>query len=339
MRIGVLGPLEARADGRELALGSGRQRALLVFFVLHADEGASKERLIHALWGERPPASATKVLQGHISQLRRLLPPETIVTRSSGYVLRAVDTDAAEFERLLDEARVQEPREAAKTLRAALALWRGPALADVEYETWAQSAIARLDELRLVALEERIEADLRLGEGRRLVPELEALVAEHPLRERLRAQLMLALYRGGRHPEALAVYADGRRHLVEELGVEPGKPLRALHQAILRQDPLLDGAAQPKAAVEPARSAFVGRGPELAKLLAGLEDTLSGNGRIFLLVGEPGIGKSRLAEEVSRRAEARGVRVLLGRCWEAGGAPAYWPWVQALRTYVPCNRA
>src|SRR5919204_3426909 len=156
MRLGVLGPLEARADGHELALGSGRQRALLVLLALHADEVVSKERLIDALWGERRPASAGKVLQGHISQLRRLLPPETIVTRGSGYALRGVDTDAAEFERLLDEARIQEPREAAKTLRAALALWRGPALADVEYEAWAQSAIARLDDLRLVALEERI---------------------------------------------------------------------------------------------------------------------------------------------------------------------------------------
>jgi DNA-binding SARP family transcriptional activator/tetratricopeptide (TPR) repeat protein len=334
MRLGVLGPLEARADGHELALGSGRQRAVLVFLVLHAHEIVSKERLIDALWGERRPASAGKVLQGHVSQLRRLLPPETIITRGSGYALRGVDTDAAEFERLLDEARTQEPRDAATTLRAALELWRGPALAEVEDEAWAQTAIARLEELRLVALEERVEADLRLGEGSRLVPELEALVADHPLRERLRAQLMLALYRGGRQPEALEVYANGRRHLVEELGVEPGKPLRDLQQAILRQDPLLDAAAHPKAAVEPARSVFVGRGPELAKLLAGLEHALSGNGRIFLLVGEPGIGKSRLAEEVCRRAEARGVRVLVGRCWEAGGAPAYWPWIQALRTCV-----
>ena len=186
MRIGVLGPVEAWEDGRELPLGSGRQRALFVLLLLHADQVVSKDRLIDELWGERPPPSAAKVLQGYVSQLRRALPPEAIVTRGSGYLLRAVNTDASKFERLLDEANGQEPWEAAQTLRAGLALWRGRALADVEYETWARAEVARLEALRLVALEERIEADLRLGEDRRLVPELEALVAEHPLRERLR---------------------------------------------------------------------------------------------------------------------------------------------------------
>ena len=333
MRIGVLGPVEAWEDGRELPLGSGRQRALFVLLLLHADQVVSKDRLIDELWGERPPPSAAKVLQGYVSQLRRALPPEAIVTRGSGYLLRAVNTDVSKFERLLDEANGQEPWEAAQTLRAALALWRGRALADVEYETWARAEVARLEALRLVALEERIEADLRLGEDRRVVPELEALVAEHPLRERLRAQLMLGLYRAGRQPEALEVYVDVRSRLVDELGVEPSKALRELHQAILRQDPALD-AAPAGPSEGRARRAFVGREAELAELLAGLEDALAGHGRLIFLVGGPGIGKSRLADEVIRHASARGARVLVGRCWEAGGAPAYWPWVQSLRGYI-----
>ena len=334
VRIGVLGPVEAWEDGRELPLGSGRQRALLVLLLLHADVAVSKDTLIDGLWGERPPRSAAKLLQGYVSQLRRALPAEAIVTRGSGYLLRAADTDAAEFERLLTDARGQEPLEAARTLRAALALWRGRAFADVEYESWAQAGASRLEELRLVALEERIEADLRLGEDRRVVPELQALVAEHPLRERLRAQLMLALYRAGRQPEALDVYADARRRLVDDLGVEPGKALRELHQAILRQDPMLDPAAPTGRAAERAGSAFVGREAELAELLAGLEDALAGHGRLYFLVGEPGIGKSRLADELIAQAQARGTRVLVGRCWEAGGAPVYWPWLQSLRPYI-----
>jgi DNA-binding SARP family transcriptional activator len=334
VRIGVLGPVEAWEDGRELPLGSGRQRALFVLLLLHVGEVVSKDRLIDGLWGERPPRSAAKVLQGYVSELRRTLPAEAIVTRGSGYLLRAVETDAADFERLLEDARGQQPREAARTLRGALALWRGRALADVEYESWAQAEVARLEALRLMAFEERIEADLGLGEDRRVVPELEALVAEHPLRERLRAQLMLALYRAGRQPEALEVYADARTRLVDELGVEPGKALRELQQAILRQDPALELAAQAGPAEERGGSAFVGREAELGELLAGLEDALAGHGRLFLLVGEPGIGKSRLAEELIRHAGARGVRVLVGRCWEAGGAPAYWPWVQSLRGYI-----
>src|SRR2546428_7333336 len=335
MRVGVLGPVEVWEDGRELALGSGRQRALFVLLSLHAGEVVSKDRLIDGLWGERPPASAAKVLQGYVSQLRRALPPGTIVTRASGYLLRGGETDAAEFERLAERARGERPEEAAATLREALALWRGGALSEVEYEAWAQGEIGRLEELRLVALEERIEADLRLGEAARVVPELETIVAEHPLRERLRAQLMLALYRAGRQTEALEAFADARRRLVDELGIEPGKPLRELHQAILRQDPSLDLAAGAEADTDQARTPFVGREAELAELVGGLEEAIKGKGRLFFLVGEPGIGKSRLADEVIRQARRRRVQVLVGRCWEAGGAPAYWAWVQSLRSYVP----
>src|SRR5262245_41688969 len=178
-------------------------------------------------------------MQGYISQLRRALAADTIVTREPGYLLHAGETDAGEFERLLERARGEGPQEAARTLRAALALWRGPPLAGFEYEAWAQTEIARLEELRLVALEERIEADLQLGVDRRLVPELEALVTEHPLRERLCAQLMLALYRSGRQADALAAYAQARAALVERLGVEPGPELQDLQHRILAHDPEL----------------------------------------------------------------------------------------------------
>jgi DNA-binding SARP family transcriptional activator/ABC-type branched-subunit amino acid transport system substrate-binding protein/streptogramin lyase len=239
VRFCILGPLEVRNGGAALELGAGRQRALLALLVLHADELVSADRLIDELWGERPPPSSAKVMQGYISQLRRVLPADTIVTREPGYLLRARETDAGEFERLLDRARGEGPREAARTLRGALALWRGPPLAGFEYEAWAQTEIARLEELRLVAVEERIEAELRLGGDRRVVPELEALVAAHPLRERLRAHLMLALYRSGRQGDALAAYAEARSGLVEQLGVEPGPELQELHHRILAHDPEL----------------------------------------------------------------------------------------------------
>jgi DNA-binding SARP family transcriptional activator/DNA-binding beta-propeller fold protein YncE len=244
MRFLVLGSLEARGDGRELELGPGRQRALLALLVLHAGEVLSLDRLVDALWREQPPASAAKVVQGYVSQLRRVLGAEAIVTRGSGYRLAGCETDADEFERLLAQARAQEPAEAASTLRQALALWRGHAFADVEYEPWAQAEIGRLEELRLVALEERIEAELQLGEAARLVPEVEALVAEYPLRERLAALLMLALYRSGRQADALEAYAAARRRLVGELGIEPGPELQELQRRILTQDPGLGGPAR-----------------------------------------------------------------------------------------------
>src|SRR5579864_6927061 len=235
MRFLVLGPLEAG----DVELGAGRQRALLAFLLIHAGEVVSTDRLIDALWSGTSPASATKVVQGYVSQLRRVLPPETIETRASGYVLQAPDTDAAEFERLLDEAHDQTPAHGAATLRVALALWRGRPYSDVEYEAWAQAEIGRLEELRLVALEELLDARLRLGEEARVVPELEALIAEHPLRERLRALQMIALYRSGRQAEALESFAQARRRLVDELGIEPGPELQDVQRQILAQDPEL----------------------------------------------------------------------------------------------------
>ncbi|HKB20302.1 MAG TPA: BTAD domain-containing putative transcriptional regulator [Gaiellaceae bacterium] len=340
MEFLILGPLEVRDGDRLIPLAGGRQRALLTLLLLNANETVSTDRIVEELWGERSPQTASKVIQNHVSQLRRVLGDESLATDGSGYRLRVErgSLDVDRFEGLLDGARTALDRadaeSAAGLLRESLALWRGSPLADVAFEPFARTEIARLEERRLVAVEERIEADLMLGRHDDLVGELEALMDGNPLRERLHAQLMLALYRAGRQSEALAAYQQARSTLVEELGIEPGRPLRDLHQRILNQDPSLDLAPGAESPGEASRGAFVGRGAELSELLDGLEEALAGHGRVFLLVGEPGIGKSRLADVLTRRARVRGAAVLTGRCWEAGGAPAYWPWVQALRTYV-----
>jgi len=254
----VLGPFEVSEHGRPLDVGSGKQRALLALLLLRAGEVVSTDRLIDALWGEHAPASAPNSVHIYVSRLRKALVNGHLETRGHGYRL-AVEPeqlDLVRFERLLVEGRKLlaegEAAPAAETLRAALTLWRGPPLADFASEPFAQTEIARLEELRLAALEERIQADLPLGRHAELVPELETLVREHPLRERFRAQLMLALYRSGRQAEALNVYQQGRRMLAEELGLEPGRALQDLERAILRQDPELDLPRGP--AVAPSRA-------------------------------------------------------------------------------------
>jgi DNA-binding SARP family transcriptional activator len=323
----ILGPLEALSDGQVLDLGGAKQRALLAMLLLQANEVVSRDRLIEGLWDEDPPETAQKALQVYVHGLRKLLGRERVETRAPGYRLRVAggELDLERFQELVSEGRFEE----------ALALWRGPPLSDVADERFAQPELGRLEELRLTCLEDRIDLDLHRGRHRELVGDLEALVREQPLRERLRAQLMLALYRSGRQVEALAAYQEARRALVDELGIEPSRELRELHQAVLRQDPALDFVAGgPEDATTSAPRAFVGREQELAELTAGLGDAFAGRSRLFLLQGEPGIGKSRLADELMSRAGARGATVLVGRCWEAGGAPAYWPWTQSLRTYV-----
>jgi DNA-binding SARP family transcriptional activator len=244
MDFGILGPLQIRDGDRELRLRGGKQRAILAILLLHAGEVVSSDRLIDDLWGDEPPESGVTALQVRVSQLRKALGPAAgqLETRAPGYVLRvgADELDLQRFERLVGEAERAEPEIAAGLLRNALALWRGPALADFAYEPFAQAAIGRLEELRLTALERRIEADLALGRAGALVGETEALVAEHPLRERFRAQLMLALYRSGRQAEALAAYQATREALVDGLGIEPTPALQELERAILHQDPALD---------------------------------------------------------------------------------------------------
>jgi YVTN family beta-propeller protein len=242
----LLGHLEVSERGRTLDVGSGKQRALLALLLLRGGEAVSTERLIDALWGESPPESAVNSVHIYVSRLRKALGNGRLETRGHGYALalEPEELDLARFERLLVEGRELlasgRAAPAAETLRSALALWRGPALADFAYEPFAQGEIARLDELRLAALEERVEADLALGRHRELIPELEALVREHRLRERLRAQLMLALYRSGRQAEALEAYQRTRRTLGDELGLEPGRVLQELEHAILRQDAELE---------------------------------------------------------------------------------------------------
>jgi DNA-binding SARP family transcriptional activator len=334
----VLGPLEVAAHDRLLDLGGPKQRALLAVLLLHANDVVATERLIDDVWGEAPPATVAKSVQVYVSRLRKQLGDGRLVTRTPGYQLQVdpSELDLARFERLVEEARGAAPEAAAAKLRAALALWRGPPLADLAYEPFAQAEAARLEELRLFALEQWIDAELATGRHAQLVGELEAAVSANPLREGLRRQLMLALYRCGRQAEALEAYRDARATLTEELGIEPSRALRELHERVLRQDEGLElrPARAPEAEAPSPHGAFVGREQELRELVGGLDDAFAGRGRLFLVEGEPGIGKTRLAEELGAQARRRGARVLVGRCWEAGGAPAYWPWVQSLRAYV-----
>ena len=261
MEVRLLGPLELADGGRLIAYGGARQRAVLALLVLHANQVVPSERVLLELWGEDAPPGAANALQAAVSRLRRALPEGRLVTRPPGYLFRAFadEVDLGRFERLLAQGRQAlaegAAAEAAEILGLALELWRGPALADFRYEPFAQAEIARLDELRLVCLEERIEADLALGAGGELVGELQRLVGEHPLRERLRGQLMLALYRSGRQAEALEAYREVRELLLEELGLEPAPALGELETAILRHDPALRSAPAPApaAVAVPAR--------------------------------------------------------------------------------------
>jgi DNA-binding SARP family transcriptional activator len=259
MEFQILGPLEVVDGGRALPLGGSRQRTLLALLLTRANEVVSADRLIDELWGERPPRTAANALHYHISQLRKAIAPSNaIITRDPGYLIRVGpnELDLLRFERLVDEARRAPPDQAGRLLRAALDLWRGPALADLAHEPFAQAEILRLDELRLGALEQRLEADLALGRHAEIVGELEALVRAHPLREQLRGQLMRALYGAGRQADALAVYRETRSLLVDQLGIEPSAALQDLEKAILRQDPALAPASALAAAASgPSASA------------------------------------------------------------------------------------
>jgi len=257
----ILGPLEVWREGRPVHIGGAKERALLALLLLHAGEPVSVDRLIDELWGDSPPATARKSVHVRVAGLRRALRGDVLLTRGDGYLVRLEPNqlDLHRFEQLLSGGRdllgAGDPSAAVATLDEALALWRGPALADFTYESFAQPAIARLEELRVHALELRVEAQLDLGLHARVIVELEDLLATHPFRERLRAQLMLALYRDGRQAEALDVYRRTREEFVEKLGIEPGPVLQQLQQAVLRQDPSLDA---PLAA--PERSILVAPG-------------------------------------------------------------------------------
>jgi len=295
----LLGPLTAAVDGTPIELGGQKRRALLAALLLKADEVVTRDELIDALWGEDPPDTARNTLQVYVSQLRKLLPEGLLETTPAGYRL-AIDpgaVDLFEFERLTQAGRsaltIGDAAGAAETLRRALDLWRGSPTDLPQLEA------LRLEELRLTALEDRTDAELALGRHVQLVGELEHLVAEQPLRERVRGQLMLALYRSGRQADALAVYQRARRTLVEELGIEPGESLRKLERAILEQDPALN--------VHPAATArriptpptpLLGRERELDALA---DLVRSSTTRLLTLTGIGGIGKTRLALELVRR--------------------------------------
>ncbi|MFI6228950.1 BTAD domain-containing putative transcriptional regulator [Micromonospora echinospora] len=331
MEFRVLGPTEVTDGGRSLAIGGPKPRAALAALLLEANRIISVEGLVDAVWGEQPPPSAVNALQTYVSRLRRVLGAETLCRHPAGYRLVAEPDliDARRFERLLAEGRAAlaagDPSAGHRAAEQALALWRGPALLDVTDAPFAQAEIARLGELRLVAAETRVEAMLALGDVTGGVAAARALVADHPLRERGVAHLMLALYRDGRQSEALATYHEARRLLVDDFGLDPGDELTALAQAILRQDPELLTAPPPGAPVtvppvgpvtsptaDPSTTPstagsvrsrlvlpldrFVGRDRELAEIRQQLATY-----RLVTLTGPGGSGKTRLAREVCRR--------------------------------------
>jgi predicted ATPase/DNA-binding SARP family transcriptional activator len=295
--VSVLGPVEAHRAGRSVDLGGPQQRALLALLALRAGSLVPFEAIVDALWPDAPPPSAGKVVQTYVSRLRRALGAEAIVRRGSGYTL-IVDRES------LDLLRFQELTAAGKH-EEALALWRGPALADVATLPGLRPEAERLEELRLHAIEERLEADLDGGRHADIVGELRALVAAHPLRERLHGLLMLALYGAGRQADALAAYQDARRLLVEELGIEPGAELKELERHILAQDGSLLSAAPQHARISslplPA-TPFLGRQRELQDVIALLTDD---NVRLLTLTGAGGIGKTRLALEACAETARR----------------------------------
>ena len=280
----ILGPLEVGLDGSPSTVKGRKPRALLALLLLHRNEVVPAERLIDDLWGENPPATAGNTLQVYVSQLRKLI-DGGLVREGPGYSLQVAPDglDAERFERLAGEAASALDRrayaEASKLLDEAFALWRGSPLVDVQYESFAQAEITRLGELRLAALEARIEAELGLGRHDQVVGEVEALVAENPLRERLRGQLMLALYRSGRQADALEAYQEARHVLLDELGLEPGPELRELEQAILRQEEALAPRPLPDSNVPTPVSTLVGRERELEEICSTLR---SGEKRLLI---------------------------------------------------------
>ena len=294
MEYRLLGPLEVRGDdGGQLPLARPMLRALLALLLMSANRVVSRERLIDGLWGEEPPETAVKMVQLNVSRLRKLLPAGVLQTRAPGYVLEVEpeQLDLLRFERLLADARRAEPERAARVLAEALALWRGPALAEFE------EPFARVERERL---EDRVDDDLALGRQAELVGELKALVATQPFRERLYGQLMLALYRCGRQAEALAAYRDAREAL-DELGLRPGEQLRTLEREILTQEAALAPPPRTRAALPAWPTPFVGRAGEIAQV----RELLSDGQRLLTLVGPGGVGKTRLAVEAADGLGAR----------------------------------
>ncbi len=384
MRFGLLGNLKVDVDGVPVDVGGTQPRTVLAVLLVAGGRVVPAESIIEALWGEDPPDSALGTLQSYVSRLRRALVPDGAKGESAkvlaweppGYklVVGASALDTRRFEALADQGRALliagDPEGARQLLGEALALWRGPAMLEFAHLDFAWGFAAKLEERRLGATEDRIDADLRLGRHGAVIGELGELVAAHPLREGLRAHLSLALYRSGRQAEALRVLDDARRTLRNQLGIDPGRPLRDLESAILTHDPGLElapsgvGAADrggeaggvatapengtpgraadegepvrapeppPVAPVTPPR--LVGRDLELRQAIGSLDEARHAT-RIVVVEGEPGIGKTRLFEELAAEAATRGSPVLWGRAYEGGAAPALWPWLTPIRSLV-----
>src|SRR5688572_11957202 len=352
LQFRILGPLEVVRGDQRLAFRGSRERAVLALLVLHANRTVSAERLAEDLWSGDPPEGAIHSLRVYVSRLRQALGAagEAVVTRPSAYELQIdpATVDALRFEELVargrDEAKAGDRHAAATTLREALALWRGPALADVAEAPFAQAQAGRLEEARLCALEDRIEADLACGRHGEVTAELEVLTRDHPFRERLWSLRMIALYRSGRQAEALRAYQQLRSTLGDQLGIEPSSALQQLEGAVLRHDPALDWhlpgervatvpGRLPQPLVRKERLPLVGREVELSRLDQWWQATCSGQRHLVLVAGEPGIGKSRLAAEFARTAHGGGAPVIFGRCDEGMGVP-YQPFVEALSRYL-----
>jgi DNA-binding SARP family transcriptional activator len=381
----LLGSLEVIIDGASVDVGGTQPRTVLAMLLVAGGRMVPAESIIEALWGHNPPDSAAGTLQSYVSRLRRVLVPgaargeaaKVLAWDPPGYklVVGASALDVHRFEALADQGRglllAGDPEGARAMLDDALALWRGPALLEFAHLDFAWGFAAKLEERKLAATEDRIDADLRLGRHTAVVGELGELVAAHPLREQLRHHLALALYRSGRQAEALRILDDARRTLRDQLGIDPGRPLVDLETAILNHDPALElvgdaSTATPPAtagadrvavprpaamagngsaptAAEPALATsdvgssgapgLVGRDVELRQVMLALDEARTAT-RVVLIEGEPGIGKTRLVEEAATAAAAHGAAVLWGRAFEGGAAPAFWPWLPPLRSLV-----
>ena len=312
----VLGPLEVLVRGVPARIGGPRQRALLAILLVHPNEVVPVARLVDEVWGSDPPVTAGNVLQTYVSQLRKALGRDAIATRGRGYVVAVADgaLDLEVFERRASAgARALADGRfgvAGEELRAALALWRGPALSDLAEEPCARTVAARLDELRVAALERAIDADLACGRDAELVAELDALVARHPLHERFRAQQMVALYRSGRQADALEAFQSARRTLVVELGIEPGAALRDVQRAILEQDPALASSrtpttASPPIAADPRRVMAAAFATGSLPALIALGEELAGGSERELVIATSVASAAELGGAVAHLAELR----------------------------------
>jgi DNA-binding SARP family transcriptional activator len=341
VRACVLGPLEVTRDGRRVEPTSPKQRALLIDLLLHRGELVRRDRLIDDLWGDDPPTTAAGVLQNYVSQLRQRLGSDAVRTVGTGYAAgEHVVVDVDELEAHLERAHAARSAGDNETVRhasaAALALWRGEALADVLFERFAQAEVSRLAELRGAAVELQLEAEIAAGRGEAVVASLEAAVAADPLRERLWWLLMLALYRSGRQGDALRAFQRARTMLVEDLGIDPSPELRNLEQAILEQRVDVDALIGASADRRPRRTRrpipdLLGRSQEWSVIEEFVDDTRGTGGGLLLLMGEPGIGKTRLLDEAAVHVEAAGGIVIAGRVFEAERGRPYGVWVDALR--------